>query len=191
VRELWLKEFPNYNPRYHQEAVSPIQKKIGAFLADPKLHRILTNPKEDLRIRNAMDSGKILLVNLPRGDLGEDSAGLLGALLVTTISLAAFSRSDTPEEARPPFCLYLDEKKSFTTASIASMVSELHKFKVGLTLAHQHVHQLEPDVRHAVLGNAGTVITFRLRAEDAVLFTKEFAHVFTADDFETLPDYST
>ena len=191
VREFWLKEFPNYNPRYRQEAISPIQNKIGAFLADPKLHRILTNPEEDIRIRNAMDTGKILLVNLSRGDLGEDSSGLLGALLVTTISLAAFSRSDTPEEARPPFYLYLDEFQSFTTASVASMVSELRKFRVALTLAHQHVHQLEPDVHHAVLGNAGTVIAFRMGAEDAVLFTKEFAHTFTADDFVTLPNYHT
>ncbi|HUW38490.1 MAG TPA: TraM recognition domain-containing protein [Rhodocyclaceae bacterium] len=189
VREFWLKEFPNYNPRYRQEAISPIQNKIGAFLADPKLHRILTNPKEDIRIRHAMDAGKILLVNLSRGDLGEDSAGLLGALLVTTISLAAFSRSDAPEEARRPFYLYLDEFQSFTTASIASMVSELRKYKVALTLAHQHVHQLEPDVRHAVLGNAGTVIAFRLGAEDATLFAKEFAHVFSADDFVTLPNH--
>jgi len=191
VREFWLKEFPNYNPRYRQEAISPIQNKIGAFLADPKLHRILTNPKEDIRIRSAMDTGKILLVNLSRGDLGEDTAGLLGALLVTTISLAAFSRSDTSEEARPPFHLYLDEFQSFTTASIASMVSELRKYKVALTLAHQHVQQLEPDVRHAVLGNAGTVIAFRLGAEDAALFSKEFAHVFGTDDFVTLPNYST
>jgi len=191
VRQFWLKEFPNYNPRYRQEAISPIQNKIGAFLADPKLHRILTNPKEDIRIRNAMDTGKILLVNLSRGDLGEDTAGLLGALLVTTISLAAFSRSDTPEEARPPFYLYLDEFQSFTTASVASMVSELRKYKVALTLAHQHLQQLEPDVRHAVLGNAGTVIAFRLGAEDAALFSKEFAHAFSADDFVTLPNYST
>ena len=138
-----------------------------------------------------MDTGKILLVNLSRGDLGEDSAGLLGALLVTTISLAAFSRSDTPEDARPPFYLYLDEFQSFTTASVASMVSELRKFKVALTMAHQHVHQLEPDVRHAVLGNASTVIAFRLGAEDAALFAKEFAHAFSADDFVTLPNYHT
>lgn len=189
VREFWLKEFPNYNPRYRQEAISPIQNKIGAFLADPRLHRILTNPTEDIRIRHAMDAGKILLINLSRGDLGEDSAGLLGALLVTTISLAAFSRSDIPEESRRPFYLYLDEFQSFTTASVASMVSELRKFKVALTLAHQHVHQLDPDVRHAVLGNAGTVITFRLGAEDAALFAKEFAHVFGDDDFVTLPNY--
>jgi Type IV secretion-system coupling protein DNA-binding domain len=191
VREFWEHEFPKYNPRYRQEAISPIQNKIGAFLADPRLHRILTNPTEDIRIRHAMDKGKILLVNLARGDLGEDSAGLLGALLVTTISLAAFSRSDTPEDARVPFYLYLDEFQSFTTESVASMVSELRKYKVALTLAHQHLEQLEPAVRHAVLGNAGTVITFRLGAEDAALFSKEFAHVFSPDDFVTLPNYHT
>lgn len=190
VREFWLMEFPNYNPRYRQESISPIQNKIGAFLADPKLYRVLTNPKEDIRIRRAMDTGKLLFVNLSRGDLGEDTAGLLGALLVTTISLAAFSRSDTAEDARVPFYLYLDEFQSFTTASVASMISELRKFKVALVLAHQHVHQLEPDVRHAVLGNAGTMVAFRLGAEDAGLFAREFANVFDADDFVTLPNYS-
>lgn len=190
VREFWLTEFPNYNPRYRQESISPIQNKIGAFLADPKLHRILTNPKEDIRIRRAMDSGKILLVNLSRGDLGEDSAGLLGALLVTTISLAAFSRSDTTEDLRVPFYLYLDEFQSFTTASVASMISELRKYKVALILAHQHVHQLEPDVRYAVLGNVGTIVAFRLGAEDAGLFAREFASSFDVDDFIRLPNYN-
>lgn len=190
VREFWQTEFPNYNPRFRQESISPIQNKIGAFLADPKLHRILTNPKEDIRIRRAMDSGKILLVNLSRGDLGEDSAGLLGALLVTTISLAAFSRSDTTEDLRVPFYLYLDEFQSFTTASVASMISELRKYKVALVLAHQHVHQLEPEVRYAVLGNVGTIVAFRLGAEDAGLFAREFASSFDVDDFIRLPNYN-
>lgn len=189
VRTFWTEEFAKYNPRYRQEAIAPIQNKIGAFLADPRLYRLLSNPKEDIRIRRAMDSRKILLVNLSRGELGEDTAGLLGALLVTTMSLAAFSRSDTAESDRVPFYLYLDEFQSFTTTSVASMVSELRKYRVALTLAHQHLEQLEPAIRSAVLGNVGTVVTFRLGAGDATVFSREFAHVFAPDDFVMLPNH--
>ncbi len=189
VRNFWLKEFPQYNPRYRQESIAPIQNKIGAFLADPRLYRILTAPPIDLRIRQVMDQGKILIVNLSKGRLGEDTANMLGALLVSTVSLAAFSRAELPESARRPFFLYIDEFQSFTTLAVASMVSELRKFNVGLILAHQHLHQLEPDVRHAVLANAGTVIAFRVGPEDAPLIAKELTPVFDAEDLVMMPHH--
>ncbi len=189
VREFWLREFPGYNPRYRQETIAPIQNKVGAFLSDPRLNRILTAPPIDLHIRQIMDQGKILIVNLAKGRLGEDSSNLLGALLVTTIALAAFSRSELDESARRPFYLYVDEFQSFTTLAVANMISELRKFKVGLILSHQHLHQLEPDVRHAVLGNAGTIVTFRLGPEDARLFAQEFEPVFEPLDLINLPNH--
>jgi hypothetical protein len=187
VKEFWEKEFPKYSYIYQREAVAPIQSKVGAFLADPRLYRILTNPPVDLRIRKLMDDRKILIVNLSKGRLGEDSANLLGALLISTISLAAFTRADIPESERQPFFLYIDEFQNFTTKSVVNMVSELRKFRVALFLAHQHLHQLEPDVRHAVLANMGTLISFRLGPEDAPLMAREFAAVFTADDLINLP----
>ncbi len=189
VREFWMKEFPAYNPRYRQESIAPIQNKVGAFLADPRLYRLLTEPPVDVRIRAVMDRGQILLVNLAKGRLGEDSSNLLGALLVTTVSLAAFSRADIPEAERRPFFLYVDEFQSFTTLAVASMVSELRKFNVGLVLAHQHLHQLEEDVRHAVLGNVGTLIAFRMGPEDAMSFAREFAPDFDAHDLMHLPNH--
>ncbi|MEF8700824.1 MAG: type IV secretion system DNA-binding domain-containing protein [Candidatus Accumulibacter sp. UW20] len=189
VRAFWLSEFPKYHPRYRQETIAPIQNKVGAFLADPRLYRILVEPSIDVRFRRVMDESKILLVNLSKGELGEDSANLLGSLLVTTLSLAAFSRAELPLSRRRPFFIYVDEFQSFTTLSFAGIISELRKFGIGLILANQHLHQLEPDVLHAVLGNVGTVIAFRLGPEDAAFFEKIFAPRFGASDLIRLPNY--
>lgn len=189
VKAFWLSEFPKYNPRYQQETIAPIQNKVGAFLADPRIYRILVRPNIDLHFRQIMDEGQILLVNLSRGELGEDSATLLGSLLVTTLSLAAFSRAETPLAERKPFFVYVDEFQSFTTLSVAGMISELRKYGVGLILANQHLGQLEREVRSAVLGNAGTVIMFRLGPEDAHFMTKELTPVFGQSDLMNLPNH--
>jgi hypothetical protein len=190
VRWYWTKEYPNYNPRFRQECIAPIQNKVGAFLADPRLRRMFTDPDQDVRFRQLMDEQGILIVNLSRGLLGEDSANLFGALIVTTLGLAALTRSDTLESARPPFHILIDEFQSFTTLSVANMISELRKFRIGLVLAHQNLYQLEPDVRHAVLGNAGTLISFRLGPEDAPLLAREMEPSFTSFDLMNLPNHS-
>ena len=189
VRAFWLKEFPQYSLRYRADGIAPIQNKVGAFLADPMLNRILTKPQTDLHLRQIMDAGGVLVVNLAKGKIGEDSANLLGSLLVSTIGLAAFSRAEVEQSGRRPFYVYLDEFQSFTTLSIANMTSELRKYGIGLTLAHQHLHQLEPDVRHAILGNAGTIIAFRIGPEDATFLAREFAPVFGMEDLLSLPNY--
>lgn len=189
VKVYWEKEFPNYNPRYRQEVIAPIQNKVGAFLADPRLYRIFTSAPVNLSFRKIMDEGKILIVNLSKGRLGEDSASLLGALLVTTLGLAAFSRADIHESERRNYFIMIDEFQSFTTLSVANMVSELRKYRVGLVLAHQHLHQLDPDVRHAVLGNVGSLITFRVGPEDARVLARELEPVFSAGDIVNLPNH--
>lgn len=189
VRRFWLSEFPKYNPRYRQESIAPLQNKVGALLSDPRLHRIFTSAPEPLRFRRIMDERGILIVNLSKGEMGEDSANLLGAMLVSTLGLAAMSRASLPAAKRTPFYVSVDEFQSFTTLSFANMVSELRKQGVALTLAHQHLHQLEPSVRHAVLGNVGTIIAFRLGVEDAHLFAKEFYPVFGVEDLIRLPNY--
>ena len=188
VRSFWTEEFAAYNPRYRQEMIAPIQNKVGAFLADPKLRRIFTAAPVNLQFRSIMDEGKILIVNLSKGRLGEDSASLFGAILVTTLGLAAMSRGDIPDVERRNFLIYIDEFQSFTTLSIANMVSELRKYHIGLVLANQHLYQLEPDVRHAVLANAGTLISFRLGPEDAPLIAREFQPVFNTTDLINLPN---
>jgi hypothetical protein len=190
VRAFWLHEYPNYNPRYRQESIAPIQNKVGAFLADPRLYRLFTAAPIDLHFRQIMDEKKVLIVNLAKGQLGEDSANLLGALLVTTLSLAAFSRSDVAEGERTDHYVYIDEFQSFTTLSVANMVSELRKYKIALTLANQHLDQLEPEVRAAVLGNVGTLVSFRVGSEDARILAREFEPVFSAEDLVNLPNHN-
>lgn len=188
VREFWLTEFENYPARLRAEAVMPIQNKLGALLSDPMLFRTLVAPMVDLRFRSLMDNGQILLVNLSKGRIGEDSAHILGGLIVSTIGLAAFTRADIATNERRPFFLYLDEFQNFTTLAFVNMMSELRKYGVGLTLAHQHLHQLEPDILHAVLGNAGTLISFRVGAEDATYLAREFQPTFGVEDLVNLPN---
>ena len=190
VKTFWLREFPAYSDRYRADSIAPIQNKIGAFLADPVLNRVLTTPQTDLHLRRLMDEGSILIVNLAKGRLGEDSANLLGSLLVSTLAVAAFSRAEAAASERRPFFAYIDEFHSFTTATLATMASELRKYGVGLVLANQHLHQLDPDVRHSVLGNAGTLIAFRVGSEDAALLAREMAPVFDTQDLLTLPNYN-
>jgi len=154
------------------------------------LYRILVEPEIDLRFRSLMDEGKVLLVNVAKGRLGEDSALILGSLIVSTLGLAAFSRADSTMGARKPFFVYLDEFHNFTTLMLANMMSELRKYGVGLTLAHQYMHQLEPDIRHAVLGNAGTLISFRVGPDDASVLAKELQPKFDVEDLLNLPNRS-
>jgi type IV secretory pathway TraG/TraD family ATPase VirD4 len=189
VRRFWLKEYEGYPARLRADSIAPIQNKIGAFLADSRLSRILTQTKSAFDLRRTMDDGQILLVNLAKGKIGEDTASLLGALLVTRFSVSALSRADTPEGERRPFYLYLDEFHTFTTLSIASMLSELRKYHVGLILAHQYISQLDEKVCDAILGNVGTMISFRLGAADAVTLEKEFFPEVTALDLTSLPNY--
>jgi len=188
IRAFWRDEFEQYQPRYRAEVVAPIQNKLGALLADPRLYRILVEPKVDLHFRRIMDEGGVLIVNLAKGILGEDSSTVLGSLLVSTIGLAALSRADASPDTRRPFYLYVDEFQSFTTLAFANMMSELRKYGLGLTLAHQHFHQLEPEIRHAVLANAGTLISFRVGPEDAQLLAQEFQPTFGVEDLLNLPN---
>lgn len=189
VRDFWLKDYEQWPPRLRLEAIAPVQTKVGAFLADPRLARILTAPDQVLHIRRMMDEGKVLLVNLSRGELGEDSASLLGGLLVTTIALAAFSRAELPEESRRPFFLYVDEFQNFATGALPNMASELRKYGVGLVLAHQYLAQLAPEVRYGVLGNAGTVVVFRVGPDDAGVFAREFEPKFAPIDLMSLANH--
>jgi DNA helicase HerA-like ATPase len=189
VREFWLKEYERYPARFQIEAIAPIQNKVGAFLSDPVLQRILMQERSAFKLRQVMDEGKILLVNLAKGQLGEDTASLLGSLLVSRIGLAALSRADVPEVERRDFFLYLDEFQSFTTLSLTTMLSELRKYRVGLVLVHQYLAQLSLPVRDAILGNAGTIVCFRVGLMDAEVLAKEFYPEFSATDLINLPNY--
>jgi type IV secretory pathway TraG/TraD family ATPase VirD4 len=189
VRLFLQNEFEKFSFGYRADGIAPIQNKVGAFLADPLLNRILTAPRHDIHIRQLMDEGRVLLVNLAKGRIGEDSSSLLGALLVTTIGLAGYSRADIEPGNRRDFFVYIDEFQSFTTLALANMLSEMRKYRLGFTVAHQFLHQLEPDVRHAVLGNAGTIVSFRVGAEDAPYLAREFNGVVDDADLLQLPNH--
>lgn len=189
IKDFWTKEFEKYPERLRAEAISPIQNKVGAFLAHPLLQRILTRPEIPLSLRRIMDENKILLVNLAKGSIGEDTANLLGSLIISRFDLAALSRSDLSEEERTDYTLFLDEFHNFTTQSLVLMLSELRKYRLSLVLAHQYLTQLEPNIKDAILGNVGTIIVFRLGAADADVFAHEFAPEFTVTDFTNLPNY--
>ncbi len=189
VKKFWLSEYEKYPERLRAEAIAPVQNKVGAFVTNPLLSRILTKPEKSLNLRKVIDSGKILLVNLAKGKIGEDTALLLGSLLISRIGLAALSRSDIPENERRDYYLYLDEFHSFTTLSLAQMLSELRKYRLNLILAHQYLAQLEIPIKDAVLGNVGTIIAFRIGATDAELLAPEFAPEITATDLTNLPNY--
>ncbi|MBO9714256.1 type IV secretion system DNA-binding domain-containing protein [Sphingomonas sp.] len=188
VRAFWKSEFANYPPRYAAEALAPVQNRLGALLSDPALYRVFVAPKVDLRFRSIMDEGGALLVNLSTGRLGSDSSQALGSLLVSTLGLAGLSRLELPPEQRRPFHLYVDEFQAFSTLSFANMMADQRKAGVAITLATQHSFQLDPEVRHAVLGNAGSLIAFRTGVEDAALLAREFAPTFEARDFINLPN---
>ena len=189
VRRFWQYEFPKYSFRYQADGIAPIQNKVGAFLTDPRLRHVLTRSDGQLRLRSIMDEGKVLLVNLAKGVVGSDSASLFGGLLVTSLGLAAYSRANMPEAKRRPFFLYVDEFQNFTTLSFADLLSELRKFKVAALLSNQHLGQLSTDVRLSVLGNAGTLIVFRLGADDATALVREFEPRFDRTDLLNLHNY--
>ena len=189
VRRFWKDEFEKYPDRQRAEAVAPIQNKLGALLTDPRLYGALVAPEKPISFRSIMDTGGVLIVNLAKGRLGEDSTNILGSMLVATIGLAGLSRAELPDAARRPFFLYVDEFQTFTTLAFANLMPELRKHGVGLTLAHQYLHQLEDDVRHSVLGNAGTLISFRLGPEDANVIAQELQPAFDRLDLLNLPNH--
>ena len=186
VKSFWVDEFSKYKGNFEVEAISPIQNKVGQFLTNPLIRNIVGQTKSTIDPRKAMDEGKIMILNLSKGLIGEDASALLGAMMITKIQLAAMSRVNIPENERKEFYLYVDEFQNFATDSFANILSEARKYRLGLILAHQYIGQLISDsgtrVKDAVFGNVGTMIVFRVGAEDAEFLEKEFSPEFMATD---------
>lgn len=185
IRSFWLNEFEKYPPSLRAEAIMPILNKAGAFSANAVL-RDVVGQQEGISIERIMNDGKILVCNLSKGVIGEDATRMLGSLICTGIQTVAMRRARMAEDDRRPFMVFVDECHSFITGSLAEMLSEIRKYRVGLFLSHQYMDQLAEDVLGAVLGNAGTVICFRLGARDAKVMAEEFYPVFKMDDFTNL-----
>lgn len=194
VKSFWINEYEKWEPRFQNEAIAPIQNKVGQFLAVALIRNIVGQTKSTINIQDIMDNKKILLVNVSKGLVGEDNSALLGAMLITKIQLAAMDRVKIDQEKRNDFYLYVDEFQNFVTDSFADILSEARKYRLNLIFAHQYIGQLVTDtttkVRDAVFGNVGTLISFRVGAADAEFLEKEFDPVFFANDLVNLENYN-
>ncbi len=198
VKFFWTQEFARYTQRYEVEATAAIQNKIGQLISAPLIRNIIGQVKSSIDMRKVMDEGKIIILNLSKGRIGEDASRLLGALLITKLQLAAMSRVNIPEEERKDFFLYVDEFQNFATDAFVNILSEARKYRLSLILANQYLAQLEEmtatgkstKVKDAVFGNIGTIISFRVGAEDAEFLEKEFIPEVVAEDLVNLTKYN-
>lgn len=188
IKQFWQVEFPNSILKRRDDPLASTLNKIGQFLTVPMLRNILSQPKSAFDLAEVMNTGKIFIVNLSKGKLGEDNSALLGAMLITKIFIAAMSRVNIPESDRQDFYLYVDEFQNFATESFANILSEARKYRLSLILANQYIEQIDETVRNAIFGNCGTLISFRVGAKDAEELEKELIP-FTQEDFINLPNY--
>ncbi len=190
VKAFWVEEYAKYPDKFQTEAIAPIQNKVGQFLSNSLIRNIVGQVKSAIDMRAIMDGEKILLVNLAKGRVGEDTSGLLGAMMITKLQLAAMERIDIPERERKDFYLYVDEFQNFATDSFANILSEARKYRLNLIIAHQYIEQLSDVVRAAVFGNVGTLVCFRVGGVDAEELVKEFTPHFEEEDLVNLPKYN-
>lgn len=197
VKTFWVEEFSKWTAKYADEANAAVLNKIGQLVANPLIRHIVGQPHSTINLRQIMDDGKILIMNLSKGRMGEDNSALIGAMFITKIQMAAMSRADISNlEDRRPFHLYIDEFQNFSTDSFADILSEARKYGLSLTIGHQYIKQLvdpvtrNTKVRDAVFGNVGTLISFRVGAEDAEFLEKEFEPEFMMNDMVNLPNYN-
>ncbi len=188
LRAFWHDEFPRMNYLTAIDGVAPIANKVGAFLANPEVRASLCEPQSPIRFRKVMDEGQIILVGLAKGRVGADIANVVGGLVMTNILNAAMTRHELPLQDRRPFFLYADEFHAFTTASAADLLSEARKYGLGFIASHQHLSQADKAVVDAVIGNAGTILSLRIGAQDAPLIAKQFGEI-EPRYFPQLPNY--
>jgi energy-coupling factor transporter ATP-binding protein EcfA2 len=189
ILSFWKNEYEKFSPKLRAEAIAPILNKIGLFSTSNALRRIVGQKTNSFRLQQVLDKGKILIVNLSKGQIGEDASSLLGAMLINAIQLAALHRASQDCHNRKPFYLYIDECHSFVTLSFAGILAEARKYGLSLFMAHQYIDQMDGRIRDAIFGNVGTIISFRVGAKDAEYLAKEFYPQFNTEDFINLPRY--
>jgi hypothetical protein len=189
VRSFWVNEFENYDKKFLHEAIAPIQNKVGQLLMSPHVRNILGQVRSRIDARFMMDNGRIFIADVSKGKLGADKSNLMGAFLVTQFQLAAMSRADVPEAERRDFFLYVDEFQSFASDTFVSILSEARKYRLCLTLSHQYIDQLRPEIRDAVFGNVGSIVAFRVGQRDAEILEREFGGAYPARRFVDLHNH--
>ncbi len=194
VKSFWVNEYEEWEQRYRNEAIAPVQNKVGQFLNVSFVRNIVGQSKNTIDIDEIINTKKILLVNVSKGRIGEDNSAILGAMIITKIQLAAMERVRIPEDERKDFYLYVDEFQNFATDSFVNILSEARKYRLNLIIAHQYIGQLVTDtstaVRDAVFGNVGSIISFRVGATDAEFLEQEFTPEFLQDDLIRLDNYN-
>ncbi len=186
VKNFWVNEFAGWSEKFDAEAITPLLNKVGQFVATNMIRNIVGQPENKVKFREIMDTGKILLMKVSKGMLGEENAGLMGAFAVTKIYQAAMSRADILEEQRKDFYLYVDEFHNFATDTFDEILSEARKYRLNLTLAHQFIGQLSPRMQKTIFGNVGSLVSFRSGSEDAEILRKEYDPIFTERDIINL-----
>lgn len=189
IKDFWLREFEKMPDKLRSESISPIQNKVGQFVSSQMIRNIIGNPKSTISLEDIMNEGKIIILNLSQGKLGEDNASLLGAMIITQIQLAAMSRAYVKEEDRRDFFLYVDEFQNFATASFVKILSEARKYRLSLNMANQYIEQLDLEIQRAIFGNIGTLMSFVVGARDAYLLSKEFGEIYSENDLVSLGKY--
>jgi hypothetical protein len=190
ITSFWTNEYDKYSPVFRNEAIAPILNKTGLFVASQTLRNIIGQECRTFSMQEVLDKSKILICNLAKGVIGEDTSALLGSIILTSIQSATLFRATYQPEKRIPFYLYVDEMHSFVTLSFADILAESRKYGLSLFLTHQYVEQIDERIRSAIFGNVGTLISFRIGAEDSEYIAKEFKPVFDATDLVNLPLYS-
>jgi len=186
---FWRNEFEKMSENLRNEAISPILNKVGQFVSSPTIRGIIGQHKSSVDLEDIMDSGKVLLVNLSQGKIGEDNAALLGAMIITQLQLAAMNRININEEQRKDFYLYVDEFQNFATSAFIKILSEARKYRLCLNLTNQYIGQLEEDLQKAIFGNAGTLISFVIGSMDAKIMASEFGQIYKEEDMVALGMY--
>jgi type IV secretory pathway TraG/TraD family ATPase VirD4 len=189
LREFWLNEFEKMNEKLRTDAIAPVLNKVGQFLSSQRIRHIVGTQRSTLSLEEVMSQGKILILNLSQGKLGEDTTALLGAMFITKIQLAAMKRVSLPNEQRKDFYLYVDEFQNFATGSFTKILSEARKYRLDLILANQYIGQVAEEVQRAIFGNVGTLATFVVGAGDAAALAKELGGTYTEEDLVNLGKY--
>lgn len=187
---FWKNEFESMQDKFRVEAISPILNKVGQFLSSPIVRNIVGQPKSTVNLRFAMDKGKIIIVNLSKGRIGEDNSQLLGSMLITKFQIDAMSRADVPEKERRDFYLYVDEFQNFATDSFATILSEARKYRLNLTMANQYIAQMPDEVKDAVFGNVGSIVSFQVGFDDAEYISQQFGEEAMPPDLVSLSKYT-
>lgn len=186
VKRFFAIEFADWSEKFDTDAIIPLVNKLGQFLSDPLLRNIFGQKENKIDIAKLMNEEKIILINLSKGRIGEENSSFFGSMFLTKIKQAGMERARIPEKERKDLYLYIDEFQNVVTQTFENILSEARKYAINLTIANQYMGQLLPQVQHAVLGNTGTLVTFRVGGEDAVKLKPEFAPLFDVKDMINL-----